>query len=959
MTDSISGPAAAPILPDFATIPASIQARATENWSAFLKQYGGLDSVPQAITDSVVLVWSASPFVMQWCLREPEWLAAADTAQRLLRPTCLAAYRELLRSALSSCSNEADLGPVLRRFRMREMVRLAWRDIAGLADIDATLRETSELAEAIVSEALAVLFDRACKATGTPLNPEGDVQPLCVVGMGKLGAWELNFSSDIDLIFLFRSEGAFPDRRATSYSEFYTRLGRRLIQLLDETTDAGFVFRVDMRLRPFGDSGPLVMSFDALELYFQTQAREWERYAMVKARVIAGDSVSTRQLEALIESFVYRRYLDYRAFGELRDLKQKILTEVLRRDRQENIKLGLGGIREIEFVAQVFQLIRGGHERGLRDRRVIQTLAALARQGHLPEAVVRKLTESYRFLRTIENRLQEYQDQQTHDLPQGPDRQALLAWSLGYVDWPALKARVDDLRRQTHEVFEQVMAAPHTEGEEQVYCVGGELPSTAWLEAIGFPDPERAWRLLEDFEHARPVKRLTSRGAADLNRVMPLILRAVATSLDPELALGRLLRLLESIASRSVYFALLAENPLALSQLVRFAVASPWIIQHITQFPVLLDELLDPRALYRPLSRSELAAELQEKLSLVDLGDAEQRMVAFREFKQANILRVAATDIMGVTPLMVVSDYLSYLAETLVEGVLREAWRMTAGRHGGPPGSAGPEDLRGFGVVAYGKLGGLELGYGSDLDLVFLHNAPDVTTLTEGSSPVTLAEFYARVAKRLVSLMTTQTHAGALYEIDLRLRPSGNSGLLVSSLEAYETYQRESAWTWEQQSLVRARFIAGDAAVGERFSDIRRDTLACPRDKTTLRAEVVEMREKMRQHLLVVDSQVFDLKQGVGGIADIEFIVQFGVLANAAAAPAITRWTDVVRLLDALRDVNFLSPEDAETLRNVYCHYRAQGHRCALREEPALVPRCENAAERAAIQRIWQRIMQD
>ena len=839
------------------------------------------------------------------------------------------------------------------------MMRLAWRDIAGWADIASTLRETSELAEAIVSECLSLLFRECCERAATPVDAEGSAQSLCVIAMGKLGAWELNFSSDIDLIFAYRTEGSLPDRRGTSYSEFYTRLGRRLIQVLDQTTEDGFVFRVDMRLRPFGDSGPLVINFDALERYLQTQAREWERYAMVKARVLCGDARSTAQLHALIHAFVYRRYLDYRAFGELRDLKKKILSEIARRDRLENIKLGPGGIREIEFVAQVFQLIRGGHERGLQERRLLPTLEGLARGGHLPEPVVRRLSDAYRFLRTVENRLQEYEDQQTHELPAAGDRQTALALSLGYKNWEALKAKLDEVRRHTQEVFEQVMAAPHTDGEEQPYSVGADLPSASWLETVGFPDPANALGLLERFEKSRPVKRLTSRGAADLNRVMPLMLRAVAGTIDPELALERVLGLLEAIASRSVYFALLAENPLALSQLVRFAIASPWIIHYITQFPVLLDELLDPRALYRPLSREELAEDLVEKLTLVDPNDPEQQMIALRQFKQANLLRVAATDIMGVTPLMVVSDYLTFLAETLLDGVMRQAWRMTVAKHGSPPGATGPNDIHGFGIVAYGKLGGLELGYGSDLDLVFLHNAADSTALTVGGNPLTLAEFYARVAKRMVTLMTTQTHAGALYEIDLRLRPSGNSGLLVSSVDAYEAYQRDSAWTWEQQSLVRARFVGGDAEVGERFVSIRRSALARPRELDVLRGEVLEMREKMRCHLADQNPQVFDLKQGVGGIADIEFIVQFGVLANADAAPGITRWTDVIRLLGALRDVNFVSAGDADTLRNAYCHYRAQVHRCALQELPALVPSSESIAERAAIRRIWQRIMHD
>jgi glutamate-ammonia-ligase adenylyltransferase len=438
---------------------------------------------------------------------------------------------------------------------------------------------------------------------------------------------------------------------------------------------------------------------------------------------------------------------------------------------------------------------------------------------------------------------------------------------------------------------------------------------------------------------------------------MPLILRAVAGTAHPEIALDRVLGLIESLATRSVYFALLAENPLAISQLVKFATASPWLIHYITRFPVLLDELLDPRALYRPLVRAELAAELKEKLGEIDSGDVEQLMSALRHFKQANVLRVAATDVMGVTPIMVVSDYLSYLAEALVASVLEQAWRITATRHGEPPGGGGSVGVRDFGIVAYGKLGGLELGYGSDLDLVFLHSASDVTAVTTGESPLTLAEFYARVAKKMVALMTTQTHAGALYEIDLRLRPSGSSGLLVSSVEAYEAYQMDSAWTWEQQSLVRARYIAGDPTVAERFTSIRHRSLTRRRTLSTLRSEVIEMRDKMRQHLDSSTGDSFDLKQGRGGIADIEFLVQFGVLASASSHPEVTRWTDVVRLLDDLRDVGFLTAQDADILRRSYCEYRAQVHRLALQEQPAIVPSEEYAEARNAVCRIWQKIM--
>lgn len=910
-----------------------------------------------ALAAALPKVWLCSPFAARQCRLNAEWFLSDATADRFLRTTGGDEFRSLVRVEVNLATSEAELLSRIRHFRNREMTRIAWRDIAGWASIEETLQETSHLAEVLVSESLRYLFDAACEKWGVPVGEDGAPQAMVVLGMGKLGAWELNFSSDIDLIFCYRREGMLSHRRGISFNEFYTRLAQKLIQVLDRVTEDGFVFRVDMRLRPFGDSGPLVLNFDAMERYYQGQAREWERYAMVKARPIAGDPASVREIEELLRPFVYRRYLDYRAFAELRGLKEKITLELKRTDRLNNVKLGAGGIREIEFIGQAFQLIRGGRDTALQERRLLPVLELLGRRGHLPEAVVAKLVESYRFLRTVENRLQQYGDQQTHELPDNECQRSVLAFGMGFSDWDSLQRRIDEVRRQVHEVFQLVMAAPQTESPETDFLGGEDGPPLEAISGLGFRDPSRIRALLHEFRSTSAIRRLSARGAAELGRLLPLILRALTGIAAQETCLERILGLLEAIASRNVYFTLLNENPLALSQLVKLATASAWIVHYIARFPILLDELLDPRSLYSPLTRHELSEQLAHKLGLIDRSDQEQLMVSLRQFKQAQVLRVAATDIMGITPVMVVSDQLSFIAEAVVAATLRESWRLTALRHGLPSGVP-TDEIRGFAVIAYGKLGGLELGYASDLDLVFLHEDTEPGAMTEGPSPLPVAEFYARVARRMISLMTTQTHAGTLYEIDLRLRPSGSSGLLVSSLEAYETYQLNAAWTWEQQSLIRARFIAGDEAVRGRFEAIREKSLTQVRDRQTLRSEVREMREKMRHQLAVKDPKAFDLKQGRGGIADIEFVVQFEVLANAAVEPELIRWTDIVRQIESLRTAGFLGEDDAASLRLAYCQYREQAHRCALQEWPAVLPGEEALGLSEGVKQIWQRIME-
>ncbi len=936
-----------------ATLPAALRPTVLSALEAFDAQSGqrAWAVLPPAIQATAPAVWAASPFIAGHCARRPELLWALADSGRLLLPNGEDEYPALLAALLPPDPTESELMAALRRFRNQEMVRIAWRDSAGWAPLDETLGDLTRLAESCVEAALAILFRQACAARATPVNQQGEPQNLVVLGMGKLGAWELNFSSDIDLIFAYHDDGELADRRQTSYAEFYGRLARSLVRVLDAITEDGFVFRVDTRLRPFGDSGPLVLHFEAMEAYYQSQAREWERYAMVKVRAIAGDREAGRELEEFLRPFVYRRYLDYRALGELRELKRKITVELVRKDRQENLKLGPGGIREIEFIGQAFQLIRGGQEKALRERRIQVVLARLGELGLMPRASVDALLYAYRYLRTVENRLQQYADRQTHDLPSDPVEQQAIAFALGHPDWIAFRMELDAVRQQVHEIFQEVITGGQTEAESSMTLNGDPEQTASALLRLGFADPA-ALPLLERFHQSHAIRKLTSRGQTELKRLLPELIRTAAQVDTPLLTLERLLGLIEAIASRNVYLTLLAENPPAREQLVKLAASSPWISHTIARHPLLLDELLDPRSLYNPLSRADLQRELARKLDGVDTADPEPLMVALRQFKQANVLRVAAADISGAIPLMVVSDYLSYIAETVVDSAVRHAWRMTAERHGVPPG-ARVSAADGFGVIAYGKLGGLELGYGSDLDLVFLYDG-DGTAATSGSKPVTVAEFFARLGKRIIHLLTTNTPAGILYETDLRLRPSGSSGLLVSSLDAFARYQMQEAWIWEQQALVKARCVAGDAAIGRQFAAIREQSLRRERDPDALRQEVRDMREKMRESLGAHEPGQFDVKQDFGGIVDIEFLVQFGVLSGAHSRPGLTEWTDVVRLLESLATAGLISSDDAGFLRQAYCMYRERTHRAALLEIPARIPATEYRDVRARVQQIWR-----
>jgi glutamate-ammonia-ligase adenylyltransferase len=906
-------------------------------------------------------VWSGSDFAAGLCIRDPSLLAGLCAEGALTRAYRVGEMAARLEARLDEVVDEDDLAVRLRRFRMAEMLRIVWRDLNGGATLDETLDDLTALADAAIRAAVRRLFDWAVARSGTPRNPDGDAQELVVIAMGKLGAGELNLSSDIDLIFCYPERGQTDGRRGLDNEQFFTRLGRQLIGVLSRQTADGFVFRVDMRLRPFGDSGPLVASFDAMENYYQAQARSWERYAMVKARPVTGGPETIETLMSMLRGFVYRRYIDFGVIEAIREMKQMIAKDLLRKGMQDNIKLGLGGIREIEFIGQAFQLVRGGRENDLQVRPIQQVLQRLGERDILPVFAVRDLLQAYRFLRLTENRIQAWRDEQTHQLPPDAVGRDRLARSMGFSGWDEFEPVLSRHRRRVHEQFGHVFEAPHNSdlAESPMAAVWqGDLDdaqAAAALAAIGFDEPGQGWERLRIWHDTATVRGLPARGRAQLDQLMPSLIEASARVESPDVTLERLLRLLAAVARRTAYLDLLVENPLALSQLVRLVGESSWVLSQLIRQPLLLDELLDPRRLYSPQHVDRLRAELDNLLQAVADGDLEQEMERMRQFAQGNRLRVAAADIVGAIPLMVVSDYLTEIAEVTLQRVLVSAWRdMTAKL--GRPGRLDGMDT-GFAVIGYGKLGGIELGYASDLDLVFLHGSRDLNAATDGRRSVANETFYARLGQRMIHMLTTATPSGVLYEADMRLRPNGNAGQLVASLATFENYQSNAAWTWEHQALVRARAVAGDAAVIARFGEIRHAVLCRERDPDALREAVVSMRAKMRESLDRSTAEVFHIKHGTGGLVDIEFIVQYAVLRWANAFPDLTEWTDNARLLERLAGHRLLPERAAEQLWNAYQLYRGVVHRHALQERGSLIAAERLVEERAMVRDIWDAVM--
>jgi len=877
--------------------------------------------IPGDMVESLRRLAIASDFAMATLVAQPELLERlrADYGAAPLPPPEL------------SADNRAEWPRLLRRYRQAESTRLVWRDVIAGDPVDTILAGSTALAETCLRFALAALEGVFAERHGVVRDDAGVAQQLVVFGLGKLGGGELNFSSDIDLVCAYERDGESDGTRPLAAEAYFSRLGQQLAKLLDEVTADGFSHRVDLRLRPYGNAGRIAWSFAALEQYFQREGRDWERYAWQKARPVAGDIAAGERFLETLRPFVYRRYLDFGALAGLREMKAMIAAEVARKDMADDIKRGPGGIREIEFLAQALQLIRGGREAALRERRLQPALDALVSSRQVAPDVAAALQEAYRFLRRLENRLQMLRDAQTHRLPEGKEERARLAASLDFSDWPALLEALDARRERVSAEFNALLGQRRRDADAgELAAYWRALPDAGDAQTLadaGFDDAAALDAGLRDFARTPGVRDLADAVRARLDRVVPALLQASAISAQPDAALRRVLALLQNILRRSSYLALLDERPTALSRLVDVVARSGLLAERITAHPLLLDELLDARLSGPMPQRDALRVECEAAVSTAG-GDVEQALHALNEKRQALGFRIALATLDGRQSAADSARQLAWLADAVVACVLQLARSEVERAHGTLAAR--------FAVLGYGSLGGEELGFGSDLDLVFLFDA-DAETQSDGARALDASRWCARLAQKIVALLDTPTAGGRLYEVDVRLRPDGAKGLLVSSLASFSEYQRERAWTWEHQALVRARFVAGDATLGAAFEAVRAETLAKPRDTEKLSEEVSSMRTRMRAELDRSDAARFDLKQGEGGLVDLEFLLQFLVLRDSGMHPELLAPRDTPGLLRVLGDVGSLSNVDA--LHEAHAALLDAGLRCTLDRRKRLLPR--------------------
>ncbi|HWK54358.1 MAG TPA: bifunctional [glutamate--ammonia ligase]-adenylyl-L-tyrosine phosphorylase/[glutamate--ammonia-ligase] adenylyltransferase [Hyphomicrobiales bacterium] len=936
-----------------------------------------ISAAPQAQAQ-LERLWSGSDYAAQLCMEEPALLedllqsgdlerTYTDWGAQLDR--CVAGVGEELTDPLERLKKQ------LRWFRKREYLRILWRDLNATLDVLDTTRELSLLADSCLAYAIAALTPLVQRLHGLPLDRAGHEQQLIVLAMGKYGAFELNLSSDIDLMFVFPEDGdttvtpefkqQAPRAQSSTMQQYFCKLGQLLIQALDTTTPDGFVFRMDLRLRPYGTAGLLALSLGAMEAYYLTQGRDWERFAMIKARAVTGDAGPVAELMQVLRAFTYRRYLDFAAIAALRDLKGQIEQQVRRKGMGDNIKLGRGGIREIEFIVQALQLIFGGRHPHLQCNTLLGAMAGLVQQGCLPADDAAELEAGYRFLRRLEHAIQGLRDKQTHLYPADALDEYRCARAMGYTSSLALRERLEEVRDLVACHFAQLIADPANgqpeaeDGELAQLWLGSLEGARAeeMLRARGFEAPDELLGTLRHYRESRQYLMLDRTSRQRMDRFMPRLLARLQREDNPAFAFERVFPFVQAVAKRTAYLVLLMENAVALNQLVKLCVASAWVLELLCQHPVLLDELLRP--LDRPPRQDELSEALQRQLLRIP-GDAlEEQLSAIGLFKQEMSLTVAAAEISGTLPLMKVSDALSWVAETVLREVLVLAWQQLTGRYGLPVNADGQSGEPAFVIIAYGKLGGIELNYGSDLDLVFMHDAhPERDTTGGGSAkPIGSAAFYVQLGQKILSLLGTHTLSGKLYEIDMRLRPSGTSGALVSNLEAFQRYQERDAWTWEHQALVRTRVVAGSPHLAQRFDAIRDEILRLPRDTQVLARDIVSMRHKMRQQLgSKPGSHHFKLKQDAGGLVDIEFIVQYLTLRYGPEHPELRRWPDNMRLLDETAACGVLGAEEAHALQAIYIEYRTLLHRHALENKNYDLEQDAYQEQRARVCAIWDRL---
>ena len=933
--------------------PVTVSPEITKQWDNFVSSH----ELPAQLIEqqlAIQIFWQQSPFVMRLCHAHPEWLESLLNSHTQTSTQQL--FVETNRLA-DEANSEEEFKVLLRHFRQRVHLDICWCDLVAQQDIFLLLNELSVLADDCVQLAANWLTKKLVDKYGEPCDANGKAVHLVIVAMGKLGGNELNFSSDIDVMFCYSDTGQTNGQLSISNQEFFTQLVQSIIRVLSEITEDSFVYRVDCRLRPFGDSGPLVVNFNHIEDYLYTHGREWERYAYIKSRVIYGSNEDKCYFDQMVAGFVYRKYIDFGVINTLREMKALIARQVLSKGNVGNIKLGIGGIREIEFIVQFFQLVHGGYNSAMQTRHIVKGFEQIERAGYLLAEEVSVLYEAYGYLRRVENRIQMYEDQQTHVLPADQVRQQLLAQSMGYESAQAFLSDINAHRDAVNQIFANIQSDVDQDYAEDSYAIlwqklssldADEVFDIAAYDQINndlFNDFDYVVERLKKLVAGSTYKHQDAEGRMRLNKFMPCFLRQLKQISSPRLAVDRLYLLLQNILRRSVYLVLLYENQDVLKQLIAVTCASPWIARHITSYPLLLDELMLRSEQDYFLAKENIAEQFADEVLSHEQLDYEAVLDRVRMFKHARELRISCADVLDKIAIMKVSDQLSWTAETVIAGCVDYLEKHFD-----------PLMQGNIAVIAFGKLGGIELSYGSDLDLVYIsQNENESGYGTDNNVPYTVKT--TRFVQRLTQMLTLQTVSGKLYDVDTRLRPDGESGVMVTQMSAMQNYYLTRAWMWELQALVRARCVAGSSSLCQQFDNMRQQILCQPRDERQLAEQVVNMRARMLETKASKSNSVFHLKNDRGGITDIEFMVQYSVLAHAHKDIALCEYSDNVRLLERLAGGNFISRSMATEITDIYCRFRNKMHRIALQADKPEVDVAEFQAERKVVKAYWNKLL--
>jgi glutamate-ammonia-ligase adenylyltransferase len=926
----------------------SISTQTQARWVEFVAQQSLSAQVIQN-QQLIQSLWQQSPYCERVCQQYPEWVS--ELVQENVKTLNHSVITEKISLAMTEADDEPLLKQRLRQIRHRLLLQICWKDLVLQDEVLEVLQELSSVADACVQASVDWMGKTLANKYGVPRSKQGEEVHFVVIAMGKLGGDELNFSSDIDVMFCYSNSGNTDGTRSISNQEFFTQLAQGVIRILSDMTPDGFVYRVDCRLRPFGESGPLVVNFNHIEDYLQTHGREWERYAFVKARVICGSQEDKKQFKKIVSAFVYRKYIDFGVINTLREMKDLIAQQMAKKGNLNNIKLGVGGIREIEFIVQFFQLVHGGHNPRLQTQKIIEALSEIEITGYLSAHDVNELVLAYRFLRRVENRLQMHNDEQTHVMPENKNQLSTLAESMNFSGVDEFHSMLETHLNAVSAVFSQIRSDDQQSEEDDYTNIWkkltqlGESESNEVLTVSGYTEFSHVAEKILLLLKSSAYRNQDEEGRRRLDLFMPRFLRQLKQVDSPALAIDRLTLFLQNILRRSAYLVLLYENQQVLKQLISVASSSPWIASHLTSYPLLLDELVVSSEDDYSLSKDEVAQQFANEILAYDQLEYDVILERVRLFKHARELRVACADVLDKISVMKVSDQLSWTAEAVVDGCVKYLEQ-----------TYDPAMQDNLAVIAFGKLGGLELSYGSDLDLVYIAQNEKKSGYPENSKVPYVVKI-SKFAQRLTQMLTLQTVSGKLYEVDTRLRPDGESGTIAPPFPFVENYYQSRAWTWELQALVRARCVAGCADVRDQFGKMRVHIICQPRDPKKLSVEVAEMRAKMLETKASKLPGVFDLKNDEGGITDIEFMVQYAVLANAYKDESLCEYSDNVRLLERLAGGGFISSSMATEMTDIYCRFRNIMHRMALQAQKPEATHAEYANEIKTVKNCWNNIL--